>query len=237
MHNDDNHFCIPLIREAAFRGQLGADQQEFTIHAMSLYVTMYALGDETDCVNESQSVLADLSGITTSGSAWLFNRSPWWRSNGCGPKRYELKYRLLETWSPSYIIVLPRSLVLGGGWAELAPAARRVYLILRAHELCGHQGKYAWVQSRRTSAAIYKPTFVPASFYASERIEWVSGHCRGTVAQALKEIERVGLARPMFKGDARGLVFSQTCGYNAAKLAPEALRRRLDHVPPRVRAL
>jgi len=118
--------------------------------------------------------LAGLSGLspTTTGeilTAMDAQADGWWNvlkepiGHGRTRHYYKMRYPRYDGTTPAgdWIRMAP-AMVLGGVWAAMSPAARRLYLVLRAHERHEDRACGQWVPAGELAGVEAKSVFVPA---------------------------------------------------------------------------
>ena len=176
--------------------------------------------------------LAGLSGLspTTTGeilTAMDAKSDGWWsvikEPIGHGRTRhyYKMRYPRYDGTTPAgdWIRMAP-AMVLGGVWATMSPAARRLYLVLRAHERHEDRACGQWVPSEELAGVWAENVFVPAEVSLTrDYLMDLTGYAARTIRDAREWLFDNGLAFVTDEGQADGILmpFDPQCS------APEIL--------------
>jgi len=111
-------------------------------------------------------------------------------------------------------------MVLGGVWASMSPATRRLYLVLRAHERHEDRACGQWVPSEELAGVWAESVFVPADVSLTlGYLMDLTGYAARTIRDARAWLFDNGLARVTDETQADGILMP----FDPRRSAPEIL--------------
>jgi len=175
--------------------------------------------------------LAALAGLSPTTASHVLTamgqkEDGWWhvikKSIGHGRTQhlYQMRYSCYDGTTPAGDwIRMSRSMVLGGVWAVMPPATRRIYITLRAHGQHEERAAGQWIPAEELAGTLSETVFVPADVaLPSGYLMELTGYCARTVFSAREWLFDNGLAFVTEEGQAPGIIMPIDPGLEAPEV-------------------